>query len=163
MGEIYVIRIADKFYYGSTTNLLKRKISHKDDYIKKRNKKLYVYIESVGGWDNVIFESVEIVEDLTFLRIREQYYLDLYKNDTNCLNTINAHNKKEDKKTYQKQYREAQKAYQKAYQKQYREAHKEQAAIKNKQYRETHKEEISIRMKKYRKEHHENSVIATIE
>jgi group I intron endonuclease len=54
----------DIFYIGSTKNLDKRIISHRND-VRNKNTFFYKYVRDNGGFDNFIFEIYEELTDCT--------------------------------------------------------------------------------------------------
>jgi predicted helicase len=82
---IYKITIADKFYYGQSVELTKRRYKHL--WHLKNNSHDNIYMQRVyNKYLDFSFEIIEIVEDISLLDSREQYYIDLYIEDANCMN-----------------------------------------------------------------------------
>ena len=136
--------VDDTFYIGSTTTQLCKRLSYhrnRSHEEKYKNCKLYEHLNRVD------FENVKIIliqefnlENKEQLRREEQIYIDRYKHDPNCLNSMNAFST-EDQKAHRK--------------KEYRRNHKEQARETNKRYVMTHKEPISQKNKLYYKSNKE--------
>jgi hypothetical protein len=101
------INITD-IYVGHTTDLIKRRCSHKcncnNPNKKKYNIYVYQFIRDNGGWDNWSVTPIEEYKCDTPLqaRIREQYWIENI--EENKLNTNNAVMNKELKAKYQKEY-----------------------------------------------------------
>ncbi len=107
-GEVYILLNNNNIYIGSTINLKKRLITHRNA-AKKGKSKFYNYVREIG------FENFKhfTVEKITFthikeLRVLEQQYLNLYKkasfnilNDNESYLNINVNDIKE----YDRQYR----------------------------------------------------------
>ena len=88
MVGIYMIKnvVNGKFYIGSSKDINKRWIIHKSRL--KTNKHDNIILQrsyNKHGEDSFIYSIIEETE-LDNLLIREQYYLDLYKNDNLCYN-----------------------------------------------------------------------------
>lgn len=89
-GGIYKIvnLVNEKFYIGSTVNLIRRKYNHFSDL--RKNKHINQYLQrsyNKYGKENFRFEVIEYVENKDKLIEREQYYLDIYRdNKKNCYN-----------------------------------------------------------------------------
>jgi group I intron endonuclease len=76
---IYQIRnvINNKIYVGSTINLIQRKKAH--EYLLRKNKHKNDYLQNSWnkhGEDAFVFEVLEVVDDILFILVREQYYID---------------------------------------------------------------------------------------
>lgn len=69
------------FYIGKTNNLRLRKNRHKYNYRKGVKFKLYEYMRSIGGWENVGIEVIDVVtiEDNELLLNLEREFM-LYYN-----------------------------------------------------------------------------------
>ena len=88
--SVYRINLPDGyFYYGSTASTLKERLwCHKTHWKVYPERRLYKQIKS---WEDVAIELVEEVEgDRTLRREREQYYVDLHKDNPKCLNQFDA-------------------------------------------------------------------------
>ena len=102
--------IDDTFYIGSTTAPLSKRLSwHKQNSKKEnlKNIKVYQHLNIIG------FENVKIVLINEFyLNNREELlrsendYIEMYKNDPNCLNSYRAFLSEEEHNQYMKKYRE---------------------------------------------------------
>jgi hypothetical protein len=92
-GKIYKLHCSNGYYYyGSTiTSLAKRLYSHKQSS-KKMTSKVYNEINK-NGWDNVTIELIELCpcNNRIELRKRENFFIEKYKNDEHCLNTLNSY------------------------------------------------------------------------
>jgi len=145
-------------YVGSTTKFSQRKTAHKHDCNNKEGKHftipIYCHIRDNGGFN--CFEVIPIqslkLENKTQLLIAEQVEIDKHRN---LVNRQKAHMTIEDRKEYDKQYREEHKEDSKEYHKQYRQEHKENIKEKQKQYVQEHKEDIKQYKKLYWEEHKE--------
>lgn len=111
----------DQVYIGSTCNFSTRKNGHKrvcnNINGKSYNLKVYQTIRDNGGWDNWRMDYVEQLPNHTLVqsKIREQYYINLFKSK---LNSQNAY-------TDQVAYRQEYNATHKEYHKEYSVTHKE--------------------------------------
>ena len=119
MTEIYIMyKICsiddniDYVYIGHTKNFIRRRCQHKLD-CKKNKLPVYKFINENGGWE--MFKMIPIEEykcnTLMEAKIREQYWIDNQKNILNKNATIGNKqewfsNHKEEKKEYDKKYRE---------------------------------------------------------
>jgi hypothetical protein len=112
IGRVYKLKCGDKFYIGSTIQILKRRLAvHKAD-AKTRPQKCHTYFNE-QGWDNVTLELLEEgeFEDKKALYRREGEYILPYINDENCLNCkiagrTNAESNKKSIKKYHDAHRE---------------------------------------------------------
>ena len=93
MALVYIIRHkhSDNCYIGSTKNLNKRKIDHRNNchYENQRKYyiKLYVFIRENGGWDN--FDMAKICDcDENEMLNMEQYHMDFVKPSLNTHRAI---------------------------------------------------------------------------
>ena len=119
-------------YIGSTEDIEGRKTKHKsscnniNDPIEY-NYKVYQYIRSNGGWDNFEFEIIDtIIFSETDRLLYENKLMKLYGSTLNARRAIIT---KEERKEYDKEYRETHREY-------------------FKEYYETHKEEINNKRNK---------------
>ena len=97
-----ITTVVDTFYIGSTClSLSKRLNGHKKNAKKEINKDswVYEYLNKIG------FENVKIIlinefvlENREQLRREENNYIEMYKNDSNCLNMVRAYASDEVKK-----------------------------------------------------------------
>ena len=111
-------------YIGSTKQILSKRFYKHKNNSKCFNYQIYQYVFENGNWDQwriILIEEFKCLSQQDMLK-KEQYYIDLYKNDSNyiLLNQVRAYKTKEQKKEYIKQYQYNEKN------KQYREKHKEQ-------------------------------------
>ena len=82
---VYKLVIGERYYIGSTKRLSRRKSAHWQMLTKQRkhsNQKVMAAFEEHGSFEFVILEHCEADQLLEI----EQKYLDLAKNDPNCLN-----------------------------------------------------------------------------
>jgi hypothetical protein len=129
-GKIYEIISdnTDMVYIGSCIVTLKqRMIDHK--YKKKCSSKSII---DCGDYDIYLIEKYPCNNDLE-LRMREQMYIDIYKNDgKNVINRQRAYtsieDKKENQKQYKRQWRKNNKQNLKEYMKEYCKNNKEKQA-----------------------------------
>jgi len=118
MIYIYMMssKMGPKTYVGSTNDMVKRK------YVHKNNSKCTsgILIEEYG-WDNIIFT---VLEECTVEQRNEceQYWIDFVPN---TVNTRNAFITEEQRKEYNKEYREANREAIKEYRKAYNKANRE--------------------------------------
>ena len=145
-------------YVGHTTDMTKRKCSHKsscnNEKSENHNLKIYQIIRENGGWDNwsmLLVEKFPCKDKYEACKREREVYEELEAK----LNTIRPHRTqeelKEERKENEKQYYQEHEEELKEYHKQYYQEHKEY----NKQYREEHKEELKKYEKQYREEHKE--------
>jgi group I intron endonuclease len=76
---IYSIRCLanGKIYIGSAVHLGRRWANHLSDLRKRRHPNIHLQrCSDKYGIDSLFFEVVELVDDLTILLVREQYYID---------------------------------------------------------------------------------------
>lgn len=168
--KIYSL-LGDKCYIGSTTKSLNERFSnHKWDYKRWKQGK----INKITSFDlfeeykpeNCCIELLEEVNDISQLKIREQYWIDNTENTVNNFRAIFID--KERIKEYQKEYKQTHKEYynqlkkewaekNKDKKKQYYEQNKQQINNKKKQYYQNNKEDILKNVKEYR-ENNKNSI-----
>ena len=115
---VYKISCVDEnikqFYIGSCVNLSNRCSIHKDEYISFPNRKVYKFIRDNGGMSNWDIIPIEIFKFLTKdeLRLYEQYYIDTYKPDLNCINAIQTKEQRRDYvKKFNKEYKDKNRAH----------------------------------------------------
>lgn len=107
IGRVYKLKCNDKFYIGSTIQVLNKRLNKHKSKAKNKPQKCHAYFNE-KGWDNVTIELLEEGEfkDIKALRKREGEYILPHINDENCLNCqIAGRTEKE----YNKAYREANK------------------------------------------------------
>jgi hypothetical protein len=125
-------------YVGHTTNLIKRRGSHKDACCKEHNKQYnqykYQFIRENGGWDN--FEIV-LIEDFPCDNVEEATRRERY-----WVENLNASLNKQIPSRTQVEYTETRKEHFKEYKHQYYLENKERLTEKNKNYHQENKEEI---------------------
>tara|TARA_R110000782_G_scaffold116074_1_gene206113 strand:- start:10 stop:555 length:546 start_codon:yes stop_codon:yes gene_type:complete len=120
----------DQVYVGSTCNFATRKNLHKsgcnNGNSTKYNLKVYQTIRDNGGWENWRMDYVEQLPNHTLVqsKIREQYYINLFKAK---LNSCNAYT---DRVAYIKEYHDTHKEDKK----EYHQKHKEQNNKHSKDY-----------------------------
>jgi len=141
-------------YVGHTTDMTKRKCSHKSVCNNEKNKghnlKIYKIIRENGGWDNW---SMLLVEKFpckdkheACKRERELYeQIDVIMNTVRPYRTHEEHKEelKQNHKKYCEEHYQERKQYQKKYYKKYREEHKAELNENHKKYREEHKAELN--------------------
>jgi hypothetical protein len=136
---IYKITCKDEtiteFYVGSTHNVTRRKNEHKtccnNEKSKKYNFKLYHIIRENGNWDNWNFIVIEELPKHTKIQahIREEYH----RKELNAnLNMVKAYITEEEIKEQKKEYN-----------KEYRELNKDKIKKKDKEYYELNKDKIN--------------------
>jgi hypothetical protein len=144
-GKIYDITSnnTDMVYVGSCTKILKTRL-YKHITTRTCSSK---YIIDCGDYNINLIENYPC-DSKKELRMREQYYINKYRNDgKNIVNIINAYTSEEDKKQYQKQWREENKDKKDAYLKNYRMNHREDAIEYQKQYRQENKDSLKVKRK----------------
>ena len=132
----------DETYIGSTSNFYSRKKSHKifcyNETCKQYNYKIYQIIRANGGWDEFKMIQIGTRENITKReaeQIEEEYRLELKSTMNMCRAFLSPEVKKEDKKEYNKDYRQTNKEHILEYQKDYRQTNKDKIS-------ETRKEKI---------------------
>jgi len=159
----------DDFYIGSTINIKNRISCHKSySKSKKKQLKLYDFINNNGGFNNFEFEIIEKIncDNKLDLHKREKHYIKTLKPSLNT--SIPSRNRKEydieyyEKNKYKikevhKKYRQKNKDKIKEYRqnnkdkrKEYYEKNKYKIKEYNKEYIEKNKDKIKEREKKYR-------------
>ena len=111
---VYKISCIDEnikeFYIGSTDNLKERITCHKSRYnCNNNNTKIYKFIRENGGLSNWEINPIEIFSFLTEeeLRQHEQFYIDEYKPQLNCVRAyLSPEQKNIDHKNRTKKYYE---------------------------------------------------------
>jgi len=147
-------------YVGHTTDMTKRKCSHKfncnNEKNKSYNRKIYQIIRENGGWDNW---SMLLVEKFPCndKRESEKREREVYEELEAKMNTLRPYITQEETKQYHKQYKkqyhQEHKEEKKHYNKQYRQEHKQYHEEYHKKYREEHKDILNEKGRKYRQEH----------
>ena len=98
---IYQIKCQNEIYIGSTNNLKNRIIKHKyccnKESQSKYNLPIYKYIREHGGFENVIFSVVELLDVGEDVKKKEQEYINRLKPS---LNTHSAYQPIKNKKEY---------------------------------------------------------------
>jgi len=153
-AKIYklICDIDDNFYIGSTcTTLVTRLSGHKADSRHQPNRKVYKWMNDVG-LDNIriiLINDDFVCDNMDQLRREEDSYIQMYKKDENCMNSMRAYvtqaEAKEQTRVQKKVYREANKEEIKEDRKAYKEAHKEEI----KAYYDANKEQILEQKKAY--------------
>jgi hypothetical protein len=147
---IYKISCKDELikdcYIGSSFNFDHRYKQHKSDCnnenSKDHNLKIYQFIRNNGGWDNFKFEILLSFdcENTKQKVLKEQYFIDVYKASLNSCKAIRT---EEEKKDYDKEYYENNKAKLLEQNKKYYENNKEKNKDKIKKYQENHKAKLT--------------------
>jgi hypothetical protein len=143
----------EKFYIGSTTATLNRRLSqHKKDYKRYIEKGIGNCMTSfeIVKFDDAIIELIKDVNCENRKQLERVEGECIKEHHDRILNRYVAGRTK-------KEYNEAHKDIKKEKDKQYREAHKNEIKDKNKQYKEAHKNEIKDKTKQY-KEAHKNEL-----
>tara|TARA_R110000851_G_scaffold313936_1_gene475772 strand:+ start:140 stop:748 length:609 start_codon:yes stop_codon:yes gene_type:complete len=168
--KAYIYKIYDNtngnVYYGSTKQLLCKRIAgHRADYKKYLNEK-FAYVKSFdilknNDYSYCVVEEVEYENKWELLN-KERYYIENNKCINKCIpNRTNKEYKEDNKekikeyyednketlKEYQKIYQQDNKEIIKEYKKEYYENNKEILSEKNKIYRESNKEIINQKQK----------------
>lgn len=110
IGYIYRISGGGKFYIGSTTQPIKKRLKNHKSKSKESHRKntpIYEHFNNIG-WSNVtieVIQQIEFEEKIKLLEV-EKEIINQYKNDANCLNKsrpfITCNEKKESDKKYYK-------------------------------------------------------------
>ena len=133
IGYIYKISGGNKFYIGSTTQPIKKRLKNhksKSKEEKRRNIPLYSYFNEIG-WNNAIIEIIhqQEFENKIDLLNYEKQLINQYKHDDNCLNKSIPIRTKEEKKENDELY--------------------------GKNYRLTHKEQEREKLRRWRRDNHD--------
>ena len=151
-GKIYEIISdnTDMVYIGSCIVTLKeRLIQHKN----KANTCSSKSIIDCGDYDIYLIEKYSCNNNLE-LRIREQIYIDIYKNNgKNVINLQNAYTSTEDKQKYHKEYKKNNKRQNYEYQKEYYKCNCEKLKNTEKQWYKDNRE----KQQEYYKEYYKNN------
>jgi hypothetical protein len=151
-------------YVGSTTNLIKRRYTHKtccnNEKCKAYGFYVYQFIRENGSfenWDVVLIEQVIDCKDKEHLHKRERYYIEEKQADLNKYIPLRTHKENIEKN---KQYRELNKKKISQKQKEWYEKNKNKVSDKNKDYRENNKdyrENNKEYYDEYRKKYYQNN------
>jgi len=143
----------DLCYVGSTANFKQRKQRHRHNCNNENsggyNRKLYKTIREHGGWEEFKLVEVGYTEQLTSTQahiIEEGYRITLKAE----LNMIKCFRTDEERKEYEKEYRENNKGKVAEQKKEYYEKNKEKIAEYKKEYNEINKENLAAQKKQYR-------------
>ena len=108
--------IDSTFYFGSTCDSLSKRLSvHKEMSRKFPKRRVYEHFNEIG-WEHVKIVLVEEykLENKEQLRREEDKFIQLYKQDVNCLNMIHAvlniENERQKEKEYMKEYNKSYRA-----------------------------------------------------
>ena len=165
--------VDDNFYIGSTcTSLVVRLCHHKHDAKScKTNRKVCEWINDVGS-ENIkiiLINDDFVCDNMDKLRREEDNYIQMYKHDENCMNSNRAYVSreefKEQKKEYDKSYREdnkemllqkkkedyeENKEHYLKYKREWYLKNKESVVKRGKTYYEENKDHLAEKMKKYK-------------
>jgi hypothetical protein len=149
-GKIYDITSnnTDMVYVGSCIMILKKRLRDHVYNISNENRIdcSSKFVIDCGDYTINLIENYPCNNDLE-LRMREQYYIDKYKNDgRNVVNQRRAYNSEEDTKQYNKDYG-----------KEWYESNRQHCQQRNKQYHLENKERINKRNKQYHLENKERN------
>lgn len=109
VSGIYKIVINKHFYIGSSRNISSRLKQHRNTLrAKKHHNRTFQRCFNKYGEENLYFECVEIVQDISQLIIREKYYIETLKPDINHI--LDPVDIKRDK-IYRKRISESKKEY----------------------------------------------------
>ena len=164
------------FYIGSTCSPLQKRLQgHKTKAKQRPHQKVYEYFNAIG-WENVSIILIKddlACENIEQLRREEQCFIESFRNDDCCLNSLNAFVSSEDRKEYcklfnshhwkdycntnkerlleyHKQYYKSNRNKIREYQTENRETNRGKMLEREKQYRMDHKEDIKERDKLFR-------------
>ena len=141
-GKIYRLNCSDgHFYIGSTVASLSVRMNGHKQSAKRETSRVYKHCLSIG-WENV---DIELIEEYPCnsrkeLTAREDYYIQKYRDNNQCLNCIRAHVTPEERKEQVQQY--------------YQE-HRDEIIKSHREYVEENSEIVTERRAKYRKENAE--------
>jgi len=133
----------DRYYIGSTTEyyLSNRLKSHRQD-AKRKKSITSSEIINAGDYKIILIENYPC-NSIEEQKQREQYYLDLYKDDENLVNKLNAIGINKDRKKQRgHEYYENNKEYLKEKQNDWREKNKQEIKIQRKNHYEKNKANI---------------------
>ena len=92
--------VKDKYYIGSTENIIVRIQRHKSNCYNKNTKeynyKVYKYIrENCDDWSEVLFDILDVYDVISkeFRKEMEQYYMEYFSNNLNMIGAILDKNK----------------------------------------------------------------------
>jgi len=151
-------------YVGHTTDMTKRKYTHKNACNNEKNRlhncKIYQIIRENGGWENwnmVLFEKFPCNDKYEACKREREVYEELGAKMNTKRPYTTQEERKEDLKQIKKQYREENKEEYKQYMKHYREENKEKIKQQEKQYRENHKQYYQEYSKQHNKQYREEN------
>lgn len=150
-GKIYKLICDDGYYYiGSTIQKLNLRFNHHKGSAKTGTSRVYTYINNIG-WDKI---KIELVENYpcsikSELNKREEYYINLSKNDELCLNFNKAYVSDEERKENMKKYYEANKDVIMEYHRKYNEENKETINKKRAEYRKENAKILAEKQRQY--------------
>ena len=149
--------VDDTYYIGSTAKkyLNNRLYDHKytaNNELFRTNSNLYEHMRKIGA-DKFDIELIEEYHCHSRQELwqREEFFINLLKNEPNCLNMRRAFVSNEE--NYKKKYYDQHKEEIKERKKQYYEQNKEELNEQRKQYYDQHKEEILNKQKHYNEQH----------
>jgi hypothetical protein len=150
-----------ELYVGHTTDMRRRKSSHKSKCNKENGKyynlNVYQFIRANGGWNNwgmIEIERYDAIDGYDAKK-KERYWIEELKATLNSnipTRTLKEYeeSRKENKKEYNKEYFQNNKEKEKERQKKYHENNKEIIKEKRKELYNNNKEKIAEKNKKYR-------------
>ena len=146
-------------YVGHTTNMTKRKYSHKsichNEKSKYYNRKIYQIIRQTGGWSNwsmILVEKFPCRDKHEACKREREIFEELDAK----MNMVKPYRTQEEIKLYYQDHKEDYKKYYKDHKedyKKYYQDHKEE----NKLYQEANKQEIAEKKKQYYRDHKEQA------
>lgn len=161
-GKIYKLILPnDYFYIGATRNEIRYRIgTHKNDYNKNNDNKLYKHIRETlnGDWKSIKYEVIEYYPcgSKRYLESRESYHIRNNIHDEKCLNTVASFTPEEEtikrKDEYASEYRGEHRDKISEYACEYRKNNKERLLEEAKEYYLKHKGDRLEYRKKYYKE-----------
>ena len=152
----------DQFYIGSTTNVIKRRQSHKKSCTNPNDKEYntykYQFIREKGewlNWDLVVIEEFSCDSKMQQHKIERQYIENLKPSLNKTIparyQTGDIYNVQEYKREHNKEYYEANKHKIRDQNKEYYEANKDKISEQKKVYREANKDKIKEQRREYYK------------
>lgn len=141
-AKIYklISTIDDNYYIGSTCcSLTVRLHQHKKDSKRQPDRKVYKWMNDVGieNIKIILIHNDFVCNNMDELRREEDSYIQMYKDDENCMNTHRAYQtieeRREQKRLNYESYKEFNKEALKKYSKQYREQNREVIREKGKE------------------------------
>jgi hypothetical protein len=157
-GKIYRIQCNDdRFYIGSTTQILSQRLHHHKQLSKTDNTIFYQHMRKLG-WENATIVLIENYPCDTSQELHQQEDIHIAQHIDNplCLNQNRAFLSDERRQEEMKEYTEEHRQDANERAKQYRMDHYEDVKKKEETYRQTHRKELLEKQRIYAAEHKES-------